>query len=425
MSNHVIKNILCGPYVWIVVVSLFLGAWCSPLIVSNVEKMSRSIMTGKETKPVPMPLYGFWHPQSRMNRSEHFTFAVDFAGLYMIARHFGEPDLYQGKYDVMKRTVVFPPILFYMCNRLFCGISFPQAALCFIFLQVAILLISSFWILRYYRLGVLIVPTAVLYFFLLFLTPVGLTWFERGQFDIYPALSILFFMFAVYESKGYAFVLSAFFASLKWVAPLFFLQAFIAYLFLFHARRSWGYFGLFMGTILLTLIVFPYDLIYSYFQCLLEYQKISPLPSNISLINKIPSLVQSVLIILSSGAYVLALFQCKEKGIFFKTFLPYATGLLALNILMMSRPWEYKALCFLGFVPMIVPWAMKFTNSYVYRVVFLVAFGLFLMIVFRTYGLFMPLPIGAEVITTIYLAYFMGIVTLSVLFIRSKARVPA
>ena len=297
--------------------------------------------------------------------------------------------------------------MFYLCNKFLCNISFPLAGLYFIFLQVALLIISSYWILRHYRLGIVILPVTVFYCFVLFLTPVGLTWFERGQFDIYSALAILFFMFAVYEKKAYAFVVSGLFFSLKFTAIILFIQAFIIYLLFYRGKGSFKFFCLWMGTLLLTLAFFPRQLVFDSFLALFKFQNQSP--AGVTLAGKMPYVYVGVLSILSVLGYLTALLLRKNEGAFLKTFLPYLTALLAFDLLMPVRGWEYRFLCFLGFVPMLIPWAMKYKDDHLYSSVFIFLFAVFLMTGLHAYRIFFVIPEKDIYFTVIYVAYFVVI----------------
>ena len=147
----------------------------------------------------------------------------------MPAKHFEDPDIYTGKYEANNTFPYYPPFLIFLLSKTLAHFVFPTAVLLHIASQVILLLAASYFVLRYYGLGIFILPVSLIYFMVLFLTPVGLSWFERGKFEIYPAISILLFMFAVYENKWYLF-LAALFASIKWTVMPFFAQAFPIYL---------------------------------------------------------------------------------------------------------------------------------------------------------------------------------------------------
>jgi len=394
---------------------IVLGVLISPQVVSNISKLSISILTGVRIEPIPSPLYGFLHFPNLKPEFKDITFAADFASVYTTAKHLDKPDIYTGEYDVSHRDVPYPPITFFLCNKFLGKLPFGQAALSFLFLQIILLFISSFLVLRYYRLGLIMIPLTVVYSYLLFLTPVGLSWFERGQFDIFPALSILFFMFAVYESKGYAFVLSALFASFKWTACLFFVQGFIIYLVYCFDLKSLKHFSIFAGVLLLTLVFSPYKLILNSFLALYKFQRLSPMGPTLT--NRLPAESIYLLLILSLLGYLVILLMCHHKKIFLKTFLPYMTGLLALDLIIISRAFEYRALCFIGFLPMLLPWIIKFKNISFYKIFFVFTFSLFIIAAFHGVSSNLSIYMTDENLTTIYLAYFIMISVLPIFFI--------
>ena len=127
-----------------------------------------------------------------------------------------------------------------------------------------------------------------------------------------------------------------------------------------------------------------------------------------------------LLLIISLLIYLIFLSMCKNKTIFLKTFLPYMTGLLALDLLTISRAFEYRALCFLGFIPMLMPWMIKYKNNAFYVILFILAFALFTITAFHGYGLFSTIDIKEQYFTAFYLAYFIGITTLTICFISKQ-----
>jgi hypothetical protein len=54
--------------------------------------------------------------------------------------------------------------------------------------------------------------------FCLFLTPVGITWFERGQFSLYIALAYLWLILGRHTHNPFYVLLSALFAFVKWTS---------------------------------------------------------------------------------------------------------------------------------------------------------------------------------------------------------------
>ncbi|MBF0512008.1 MAG: DUF2029 domain-containing protein, partial [Candidatus Omnitrophica bacterium] len=225
---------------------------------ANINHLIYSINTGVVWQTDPKPLYGFLQPSSFDPVFSDLTFAVDFSGVYFRSNNFDKGDIYRNRYyDVTHRPLLYSPLICYLYNKTFCHLPFPRSALLHLLFQVFLLMIGTLFVYRYYRLDILILPTLVLYAVLIGLTPVGLSWFERGQFDIYPAVAILFFVFGVTESKWYAFVLSALVASLKWNMIPFFVEGFVFYLLFYGDKRRFQFLGVFLGIIAVSVILFP------------------------------------------------------------------------------------------------------------------------------------------------------------------------
>ncbi|MBF0490879.1 MAG: hypothetical protein HQL15_09790 [Candidatus Omnitrophica bacterium] len=393
----------------ITILSIGIGFFVYPQIISNIHKITYSINTGKTTTPTPMPLYGFKHLKNPDPYYKEITFAADFAAVYYTAKNFDKPNIYSGQYEANHRPVLYPPIIYYTYNKLFCTYPFPKAALLHLLLQAILLLLSSYFILRYYKLEIMFIPVCISYSLILFLTPVGLSEFERGQFDIYPALSILFFMFGIYESNSPAFAYSALFAALKWTIAPFFIQGFIIYLLISKDNKKFKFLGIFTGILLLTLAIFPEQSI-QYLQTLYNAQNHHR--EGFSGITRIPAATIIFIFILSLLLYLIPLIIHERKNLFLKTFLPYMSGLAVLDLFIPSIAWEYRAIYLIGFIPMAIIWITKYTNNSLYKYSFLGSFILIIFIIFHGTWIIGKFPIKLTLIT--YVIYYVVTVFISI-----------
>jgi len=254
-------------------------------------------------------------------------------------------------------------------------------------------------------------PVALSYFIILFLTPVGLSWIERGQSDLYSALAILFFMFAVYESKAYAFILSAFFVSLKpTISPLF-IQAFILYLLIDFNFKKLLFFFLFTATVLATLLLFPQ---YSTAFLTLVYKTRLSLVEGITLVRRMPDIVVFLIPIFSLLVYLIPLCLNPQKHIFLKTFLPYSTGLVAINILLTFTSWEYRMISLLGFFPMAIAWVNFYSRDRIYTKEFISLLLIFLFIATHGFWIISAIAPKWEYFIASYMAYYLAIAVISI-----------
>lgn len=401
--------------IWTVFLSIFLGGLLFSPISSNIVKMIHTFETGKVDQTNPLPLYGFFRPEKNKPVCNDFTFGVDFGQIYYSSKYFSNVDIYKTtKYDVFERPFCYPPILCYLYNKTLCHFLYPQAVILHLFLQIFLLLSASYYVLNYYRLNFMALPVTLIYFIVLFLTPVGLAWAERGQFDIYTALAILFFMFAVYESNAYAFILAAFFASLKPTIAPFFVQAFIVYLLIDFNHKKLLFFFLFAAVILINLLFFPhYSILF-----LTAVYTIRFWSQGLTLVNRMPSIIILFIPIISLLVYLIPLGLKAQKHISLKTFLPYATGLVTIDILLTPISWEYRTLCLLGFIPMAIAWFFHYCRDILYRREFILLFLLFLFVSFHCFWflssastMWSPKP---EYFIASYIAYYLAIAVISI-----------
>jgi len=285
-----------------------------------------------------------------------------------------------------------------------------------IFLILMLLLSASYYVLSYYRLSFMAIPVSLIYLIIIFLTPVGLTWVERGQCDIYPALAILFFMFAVYESKASAFILAAFFASLKLTIAPFFIQAFILYLLIDFNYKKLFFFFLFAAVILTTLLIFP-----QYSIAFLTSVFSVPFVEGITLVNRMPHIVILLIPFLSLLVYLIPLYLSPRKDLFLKTFLPYSTGLVAIGVLLPPTSWEYRTICFLGFIPMVIAWLNRYSWDKIYTREFISLFLLFLVVTFHGFWFISAIRPAWEYFIASYIAFYLAIAVISISRINTQA----
>ena len=66
--------------------------------------------------------------------------------------------------------------------------------------------------------------------FILFVTPVGLSWFERGEFFLYVAISYLLLLFGLTRNNPILIIVSAGFAFIKWTSLPFIFVILVVYI---------------------------------------------------------------------------------------------------------------------------------------------------------------------------------------------------
>ena len=87
-----------------------------------------------------------------------------------------------------------------------------------ILIQILLFFVSFIYAFKVLQIEKDLFPVILLVNFCLFLTPVGLSWFERGQFSLYVSLSYLWLFLGLFNRNGYYILLSALFAYVKWTS---------------------------------------------------------------------------------------------------------------------------------------------------------------------------------------------------------------
>jgi len=77
MKNSYLKYKSNQIYLSIIIISFLLGAACLPLIFSNINNLTQSILTGKLHYTKPYPLYGYLHHKPKSPDLNYITYAAD------------------------------------------------------------------------------------------------------------------------------------------------------------------------------------------------------------------------------------------------------------------------------------------------------------------------------------------------------------
>lgn len=145
--------------------------------------------------------------------------AGDFACLYYASKNYLEHgSMYDANSDFLHRpAVTFPPHLIFITAYTLAKLSFPFAAACLLWLQILSFILSALFFLKGSSL-----PRSYLLFgltcfmYLLFCTSIGLSWFERGQTDLFAASACLFFLKGLRDQNRQDFLIAGVIGSLKW-----------------------------------------------------------------------------------------------------------------------------------------------------------------------------------------------------------------
>lgn len=190
---------------------------------------------------------------------------ADFAQIYFPSLNL--PAL-QGAYsiensiDPWRRPSRYPPLIHVICAYTLCLLPYGQASLVHLALQTILFIASFVYTFSVLNLRKYLLPALLLLNICLFLTPVGLSFYERGQLTLYVGLCYLWLMLALVTGKRRYAIVSALFGFVKWVAfPFVFVSVAVALLISKNVRElkqrviSAGLFALLITLLLLTLPV--------------------------------------------------------------------------------------------------------------------------------------------------------------------------
>jgi hypothetical protein len=210
----------------------------SGLALNNLVLLSRDFLLGDRSAEhvLPAPRYGFARiPDDPVSRAYHAQdrLAVDFAQIYFPSRDLdGLSRNYQaGDFDPLQRQSRYPPLLAVLCSISLCRLEYGLASLLHMLIQLAVFSACLVIALRAFGIGRLLLPALLLVNAALFLTPAGLSWFERGQFSLYVAASYLLLLTGLLQGAPLLVLAAAPLAFIKWISLPYIAVAFSAVLF--------------------------------------------------------------------------------------------------------------------------------------------------------------------------------------------------
>ena len=207
-------------------------------ILRNVILLSRDMLYGdfSAEKIFPSPVLGFLRipdiPSMQRYNAQN-RLAADFAQIYFPSQQIDSlSENYQnGTLDPIHRPSRYAPLIHYLCSITFCRMDYGVASVLHMSTQYVLFLIAFIISFRFLNIEKVVLPGLLLTNICLFLTPTGLSWFERGQFSLYVSTGYLLIITGFIKRNNLLILLSALFAFIKWTSFPFFLVIFAIYLF--------------------------------------------------------------------------------------------------------------------------------------------------------------------------------------------------
>jgi len=330
-------------------------------IVNNFLLLSTDMIRGDFSagQISPAPRYPFFRvitaDYQGLNR-----LGGDFAQVYFPSKDFStlKNNYSRGVNDPWHRSSRYAPAVHYLCAITICRFDYGYAAFLHMLLQLVFFYISFYFAFR--RLGQerYFLPALLLVNFCLFLTPVGITWFERGQFSLYVALAYLWLGVGLHARDGRFILLAAVFAFIKWTS--------LPYLFIILAiniiaskdRRGFTravlYAGIFAGIFLL--FSAPFYNASKYFLAGLYKQELNLEPQGLSLMLLLPRVLVKALPVALIGLGWLAARRVENSPLLLA---PFYAGAAMLLITYPTVAYDYSVPVLFAFIPLLLVWTRQ------------------------------------------------------------------
>ena len=285
--------------------------------------------------------------------------AADFSALYFPSTRMKILDKHyeNGNMDPWGRPSNFAPLIHYLCAISICRLNFGPASVVFISFEYLLFLavyIPTFKILKIEKniwVGLLLANC------FLFLTPAGLSWFERGQNYLFVGAAYLLLLTGFVKRNNWLILLSAILAFIRWTSLPFMLVCFAVYVFnsknLNEALKKIMV-GTGFGLIMLALSLTLPALLLLFLKQLTGSESLEP--HGISLTTLLPTALTKFLplVLILVGALI-----AKITKRDFEDSLPFLAGSAILLITYPTYAYEYSLPSLLGFIPLLMYWSKQ------------------------------------------------------------------
>ena len=405
------------------------------LALPVVSDSFRQLRTSQPHNPHPVSIYDAMPvPGTSSVMGSPGAAGADFSQVYTSAlalRH-GE-SAYHPKTEAFRdrfgRPAGYPPLM----NWLYVPITwlpYDAALLAHVLVSLAALFGVSAWALSAAGLARQIPLLLLAQACLFFLTPIGVTHLERGQFDLHVAavIGLCFACTFLDRSLVRAAVTAGIAGALKWTA-LPFLGCYSALGFVASSGlRRWAFFIMPALTFLATAVFWKGVADYWY---TIQVFEIDAQTYGLTLQHFMPRAVAKaapVVVTLAFGVWVLLRARSSGERItsFRSVSAPFALGLTNLGVCFGTLSYEYHTVTTLGMLPGLVVWTCRTDDVAAWVKSFVCgAFGVFVVVAFRTFDpVFKPAP-EAATMSGWYVLFALVFFSISGHVLWSRRRAPA
>jgi hypothetical protein len=347
---------------------------------------------------------------------------IDFAQIYFPSTQFSnlETNYSTGDGDPLKRPSRYAPLIHYLCSSSICNLDYGWAAFAHMLIQLALFYLSLFYAIWTLDLKKYFLPIILLVNYFLFLTPVGISWFERGQFSLYVACSYLWLILALRSRNPFMVLLSACFAFVKWTSlPFTFVILSVDILANIgngkELKHAFSSAGIFAAIFILFSVPFI-DQTKAYMLGLYQ-QELTFEPDGISLMVFLPRVIVKALPFALIGLGWLTAKRLREPMLL----IPYSAGAAILLITYPTMAIDYSVPILMGFIPILVAWTYLPQNvDNPVKLPTLILFFFFLVSASFSREVRNMLPFNGSVVL-LYVITGLGMICLPLLYSPSKA----
>ncbi len=335
--------------------------------IKNLYLLSRDMLYGdfsaQQLNPHPIyPLVRLPETAVTLKYAAVNRIGSDFAQIYFPAQdiaHLENAYDHKKTIDPWGRPSRYAPALISFCSISICRLDYGYACLSQMLIQYLLFFLTLYLAFRSLGIKEYFWFTLLCANICLFLTPVGLSWFERGQFSLYVGSSLLMLVVGLLRKNPVWIVFATLIAFIKWTAfPV--MVIFLA-VYLLNSRTikefKYGIFviALFSSTVaLLTLLPVLFVKGTGVFLFGLVNQELNDNPTGLSLFKVLPRYVVKLLPLL---LIILGCINIRNGKRVFVRLMPFFVGVAVIMLLYPTRANDYSAPGLMGFAPIIIYWA--------------------------------------------------------------------
>jgi hypothetical protein len=387
-------------------------------ILNNAVLLARDMVYGdlSAAKLSPAPRLKIRRVQIRKFNALN-RLGIDFAQVYFPSQLLSnlEINYSTGDGDPLKRPSRYAPLIHHLCAASICKLNYGWAAFLHMLIQLALFYLSLFFALLKLDFKKYILPSVLLVNYFLFLTPVGISWFERGQFSLYVASAYLWLSLGLRSRNPFLILLSACLAFVKWTSlPFIFVILAVNLLGNLRKKQELKHAFLSIGIFAAVFVLFsiPFISQTKLYLIGLYQQELTYEANGLSLMVFLPRTLVKALPFLLIGLGWLAARRLKEPMLL----MPYFTGAAILLITYPTIAIDYSMPVLMGFIPLLFTWARlpQAANSQVNSLTLLLFFAFLLAASFsREVRLALPIP-NADIL--LYVVTGLSLVCLSLFY---------